>query len=199
MSRHAILLSGGLDSAALAVLMRPDLAIAVDYGQRCAGAELTAAEAVASCLDVPFLAVRADCSSVGSGDLAGRAPLAGFAPSREWWPYRNQLLATLAAPLALAHEAEVLNFGTVVTDGFHADGTPEFFRLLDALFRYQEGGISVAAPAVGLSSAQLIRESGAGLDVLGWTHSCHVSDAPCGNCRGCQKRSSVLAETGLWP
>jgi 7-cyano-7-deazaguanine synthase len=199
MTRQAILLSGGLDSAALAVLVRPSLAIAVDYGQKCARAELTAAEAVAAALNTPFLTVRADCSSVGSGDLSGKAPLAGFAPSREWWPYRNQLLATLAAPAALAEGVSVLLFGTVQTDGFHADGTAEFFNLLDALFRYQEGGLGVSAPAVGMDSARLVREARAGLDVLGWTHSCHVSDAPCGACRGCLKRAAVLAEAGLWP
>lgn len=199
MNKQAVLLSGGLDSAALAALIRPELAIAVDYGQTCARAELTAAQAVASSLNVPFLAVRADCSSVGSGDLAGRAPLSGLAPSQEWWPFRNQLLATLAAPAALTHDLKVLNFATVRTDGFHADGTREFFRLLDALFRYQEGGLSIAAPAIDLSSAELIREAGMGLDILGWTHSCHFGDAPCGRCRGCQKRASVLVETGLWP
>jgi 7-cyano-7-deazaguanine synthase len=76
MSQQAILLSGGLDSVALAALMRPALAIAVDYGQTCARAELTAAKAVAAALSLRFLTVRADCSSVGSCDLGGsRAPV----------------------------------------------------------------------------------------------------------------------------
>jgi 7-cyano-7-deazaguanine synthase len=92
-----------------------------------------------------------------------------------------------------------LIFGTVQTDGFHADGTPTFFRVLDALFRFQEGGLGIVVPAIGMTSAQLVREASVGLDLLGWTHSCHGGDAPCGTCRGCLKRSSVLAEAGLWP
>jgi 7-cyano-7-deazaguanine synthase len=199
MSGRAILLSGGVDSAALAALVRPDLALAIDYGQVCAHAEITAARAVAGALGIPLEVVRADCSSLGSGDLGGRAPLEGVAPSREWWPYRNQLLATLASHEAIRRGLGEILFATVRTDGFHADGTPEFFRLLDGLTRYQEGGVGVAAPAIASTSVELIRDSGAGADLLGWTHSCHIGNAACGRCRGCLKRLAVLTEAGLWP
>ena len=199
MSGRAILLSGGVDSSALAALLRPDWALVIDYGQVCARAEITAATAVARDLRIPLEVIRADCSALGSGDLGGRPPLAGVSPSREWWPYRNQLLATLAAHETLRLGLSEIVFATVRTDGFHADGTPDFFRLLDSLTRYQEGGVGVAAPAIGLSSVELIRRAGVGADLLGWTHSCHVADAPCGICRGCSKRLAVLIEAGLWP
>jgi len=199
MSGQVILLSGGVDSAALAALVRPDHAIAIDYGQVCARAEITAAEAVAAALRLPLSIVRADCSTLGSGDLGGRVPLAGIAPSREWWPYRNQLLATLAAHEAIRLGLRELVFATVLTDGFHADGTPEFFRHLDTLIRYQEGRVGVSAPAIDLTSVELVRRAGVGADLLGWTHSCHVGNAACGLCRGCLKRLAVLKEAGLWP
>ncbi|MBV9920325.1 MAG: 7-cyano-7-deazaguanine synthase [Pseudonocardia sp.] len=199
MKTHAILLSGGVDSAALAAVERPALAIGIDYGQRCAAAELTAAGAVAAALNIPFAAVRADCSQIGSGDLGARPALAGIAPSREWWPFRNQLLATLAAPAALEQEVGVLLFGSVSSDAFHSDGTAEFYSRLDALMRFQEGGIGVAAPGVRLTSVELVTRSGFGMELFGWTHSCHVANAPCGFCRGCTKRREVLREAGLWP
>jgi 7-cyano-7-deazaguanine synthase len=199
MSGRAILLSGGVDSAALAALVRPERAIAIDYGQVCARAEITAAGAVAAALRLPLAVVRADCSALGSGDLGGRAPLEGIAPSREWWPYRNQLLATLAAHEAIRLGLREIIFATVQSDGFHADGTPGFFRHLDALSRYQEGGLGVSVPAIGLTSVELIRRAGVGADLLGWTHSCHTGNAACGVCRGCLKRLSVLTEAGLWP
>lgn len=197
--RRALLLSGGVDSAALAALLRPEAAFVIDYGQVCARAEVSAAEALAGQLGIPLTIVRADCSAVGSGDLSARAALPDVSPSREWWPYRNQLLASLAAPAALAQGCTELIFGTVITDAFHADGRPEFFTALDALLRQQEGALGVSAPAAQWTSVELIQRAEVGLEVLGWTHSCHVSSVPCGVCRGCAKRFGVLAEAGLWP
>jgi 7-cyano-7-deazaguanine synthase len=49
----AILLSGGIDSIALAYWQRPDIAITIDYGQAPAQAEINASTAVASALWKP--------------------------------------------------------------------------------------------------------------------------------------------------
>ena len=198
MSGRALLLSGGLDSGALAALIDPDLAVVVDYGQVCSVAEWRAARAIAEALNIPLTTIRADCSEVGSGELSGREE-SSHAPSPEWWPYRNQLLASLAAPIVLADGLDEIVFGTVHTDGFHADGTPEFIRQLDALMRMQEGGIGVSAPAINWSSAELIRRAGVGMELLGFAHSCHCGNLACGQCRGCQKHADVLDQIGLWP
>src|SRR5690349_9850191 len=95
-TRTAILLSGGIDSIALAYWKRPDLAITIDYGQLPARAEIDAATAAARDLELEHDIVRIDCRSIGSGDLAGTLSHA-VAPAPEWWPYRNQLLITIAA------------------------------------------------------------------------------------------------------
>jgi hypothetical protein len=108
--------------------------------------------------------------------------------------YRNQLLATLAGPSALAYGCAELLFGTVVGDASHADGTPEFYTRLSALMQLQEGGIRVRAPAAELSTAELIRKSGVPREVLSWAHSCHVSSLACGHCRGCIKHYEVTGE-----
>lgn len=200
-----LLLSGGLDSAALAARDRPDRTLFVDYGQRPARAERTAAAAVAAELRLPHAAVRVDATEVGSGLLApDRPPVAGVRPSPEWWPYRNQLLVTVAAawllrgPVGPAGTTGIdVLVGSVRQDGArHRDGTAPFYAALDALLRAQEGDVGCRAPALGLSTADLVRASGAGDAVLGWTHSCHTSDTPCLHCPGCHKREQVLDELG---
>jgi 7-cyano-7-deazaguanine synthase len=182
-----------MDSVALLWLERPGLAITINYGQRAAQAEIQASAAVCGDAGIEHVAINADCSALGSGDMGGRDPLA-FAPASDWWPYRNQLLATLAGPTALSHRCEELLFGTVASDASHVDGTQEFYSRLSALMELQEGHLSVRAPAAHLDTALLIQRSGIPREVLGWAHSCHVSNLACGHCRGCVKHFEVTAE-----
>ena len=85
---------GRVDSSAIALLERPQLAIVVDYGQLPAAGERRAALIIAKRLDIPLETIVVDCSSLGSGDMAGICA-SPHAPVPEWWPYRNQLLVTL--------------------------------------------------------------------------------------------------------
>jgi 7-cyano-7-deazaguanine synthase len=123
--------------------------------------------------------VRADCSSLGSGDMAGTAASTHAAVS-EWWPFRNQLLVTLAGMRAIALEVDELLLGSVASDGSHADGRPEFYRLADALMAMQEGKIRISAPAIAMTTAELVRISGAPRDLIAWAHSCHTGPLACG-------------------
>jgi 7-cyano-7-deazaguanine synthase len=119
------------------------------------------------------------------------------APSPEWWPFRNQLILTLAAGWALLKGFDKLLIGTVKTDGDrHVDGRPEFLALISAVIRLQEGGLVVEAPAIALSSPALVQASGIPDSVLAWTHSCNVASFACGSCPGCTKRASVLRSIG---
>jgi 7-cyano-7-deazaguanine synthase len=191
----AILLSGGMDSIALAAWLRPNMSITIDYGQRSAAAEIVAAEHVSSLLTISHHVVRIDCSSIGSGDLSGTAPIQG-APASDWWPFRNQLLITLAAMYGIRFGVTRLLIGTVRSDCFHTDGTEAFVSAITKTLQLQEGQMSIAAPAVTMSSAELIRASGIDLSVLGWAHSCHVGDFACGSCRGCNKHREVMEALG---
>ncbi|NOK16004.1 7-cyano-7-deazaguanine synthase [Corallococcus carmarthensis] len=196
--KTALLLSGGMDSIAIAWWRRPELAITVDYGQRSALAELRAAASASEAMGIEHLTVKADLSALGSGDMAGSEPLS-LAPVTEWWPYRNQMLVTLAAMKAVAHGVQRLLIGTLKTDGLHADGRPDFIMTQDALLRLQEGGLRLEAPAIALTSTELIRASSIPMEVLAWAHSCHVGIYACGQCRGCQKHYQTLAELGVDP
>lgn len=193
-----VLLSGGVDSIALTFWKRPDIAFTIDYGQAPADAELQAAAEVCRELRIEHEVLRIDCSSLGSGDLAN-APALAMAPVPEWWPFRNQLLITIAGARAVARDVGRLLLGTVVTDRVHADGGPAFLAALSSLMEMQEGGIRVEAPALDLSSAALVRESGVPPGLLAWAHSCHVGNLACGRCRGCAKHFTTMRELGRDP
>lgn len=187
---RALLLSGGMDSIALAFWKRPEIAFTVDYGQAAAKAEVAAATQVCKELSIAHQVIRADCSSLGSGDMAGTNAVA-LAPVPEWWPFRNQLLITLAGMRAVSLGARTILTGSVVSDGLHTDGRPDFYEAIDRLTRLQEGSISVEAPALGMTTVELVRHSGIPRELLAWAHSCHVGSMACGGCRGCVKHYEV--------
>lgn len=194
--KRAILLSGGMDSVSLAWLIRPEVAYTIDYGQAAAKAEIRAATKVAGDIGTAHHVIAVDCSALGSGDMAGRAQSV-HAPVPEWWPFRNQLLLTLAGMRALGDGVEELLIGSVSSDGRHVDGRQEFFLALDAVMRMQEGGLRIATPALAMTTAELVRKSGIPQSILAWSHSCHVSEFACGQCRGCQKHAEVMRELGF--
>lgn len=189
----ALLLSGGMDSVSLAYWKKPQFAITIDYGQIAARGEIAAAAQVSRELGIQHHVVSVDCSAVGSGDMAGSAPLS-LAPVPEWWPFRNQLLLTLAGATALGLGVTELMIGSVVSDGSHADGRPDFFSQIDQLMSIQEGGLRVTAPAIAMTAIELARTSGIPRSLLAWSHSCHTGMYACGVCRGCVKHYNTMEE-----
>lgn len=193
-SQTVLLLSGGLDSAALAVWIRPALTLFVDYGQKPRGAEARAARAVAAHLNLPFTSISLPLTDLGGGLMHDDTPLPG-APSPEWWPFRNQFLATAGAAVAVQHQLAKVALASVRGDGDrHVDGSKPFYDRLNAVMTIQEGGVQVAAPAIHLSTVELLRTVNAERSLIGWTVSCHRANQPCGDCPGCWKRELVLAE-----
>ena len=195
-NKKAILLSGGMDSIALAYWLRPEIAITLDYGQQAAEAEIAVAARVSKLLHMEHHALHIDCSSLGSGDLVGSKPI-NYAPITEWWPYRNQMLVTLALMKALQLDVCELMVGSVKTDALHLDGTPEFYEQLSQLVSMQEGGIKVTAPAIGMTTVELIKKCGIPENILLYAHSCHTENIPCGKCHGCLKYIYVKEQLGI--
>ncbi|WP_158375174.1 7-cyano-7-deazaguanine synthase [Cellulosimicrobium cellulans] len=194
-----LLLSGGLDSTALAAMTRPEHCLGIDYGQVAAQAEHRAATQVAVELDLPFTHLHVPAGAVAAGLMSGDTTFAavdGVAP--EWWPFRNQLLITLAAAWGVTRGFTEILLGTVASDGVrHADGTPEFRAAIDHLLRLQEGAMRVSAPAADLTTDELLTLSHVPESVLAWTHSCHRANLPCANCPGCVKRTTTLHRAGM--
>lgn len=191
----ALLFSGGIDSTALAAWLQPDVLVTVDYGQRVAVAERRAAAEIARRLALRHEIIGVDASRLGVGHLAGRAPSA-LAAAPEWWPYRNQLLVTVAAMRLVGEGLSEIFIGTVQGDDVHADGRPEFLATLDQLMSVQEGGVRLSAPARALSSEDLVRRAPRMAELVPWTFSCHIDEFPCGQCRGCTKHKLVLDAIG---
>lgn len=193
--KSGLLLSGGMDSLAIAFWKKPHVAFTVDYGQLPAKGEIRAAQQITSRLGIEHIVIQLDCSVLGSGDLAGMAPNE-HAPASDWWPYRNQLLITLVAAKAISVGVEELSVGTVRTDAIHSDGSTAFIDAMDRLLSLQEGHMRVIAPAIEMSCAELVRISGIPMELLAWAHSCHVSEYACGQCRGCNKHREAMQELG---
>lgn len=129
--------------------------------------------------------------------LRREAPLpTALATTPEWWPFRNQLVITLAASRAVVLGIDELVVGTVKSDREHRDGMPEFVELMDRVLRLQEGGIGLRAPAVDMDSIELVRVSKIPMSLLAWSHSCHRCIYSCGSCRGCLKHQRVFSDLG---
>ena len=188
-----ILLSGGMDSIALAYWKKPEIAITIDYGQAAAGTEIRTSSIIAANLGMAHHTIKVDCSSLGSGDLINTTAIKE-SPSSEWWPYRNQLLITLACMKGISLGLKELMLGSVKSDGFHKDGTYEFYNRMNSLVEYQEGAIKVTSPCIDMSTVDLIKVSEIPKSLLHWAHSCHTSNIPCGKCRGCNKYGQTLNE-----
>jgi len=194
--KRLLLLSGGMDSIALAWMLRPDLSLTIDYGQRAAEGEIRAAAAVSHELGLLHQVLHIDCSSLGSGDMAGTPP-SDFAHVPEWWPFRNQLLITMAAAVAVHENYDTIVIGTVANDASHADGRIDFLDAMSHVLALQEGGVTLEAPAIQETTVQFCRRIGVPHSVLGWAHSCHVGSFGCGTCRGCCKHRESMRELGF--
>ncbi|MCU7494776.1 MAG: 7-cyano-7-deazaguanine synthase [Ignavibacteria bacterium] len=190
--KTGILLSGGMDSIALCYMTRPDYAITVDYGQRPAEAEIRSARQICDLLNIPQEVVKVDCSSIGSGDLFLKSSI-NISPVPEWYPFRNQLILTLASIKAVELGITDLMIGCVKSDSVHKDGTEDFIKAIDHLISLQEGEIRISAPAIHMESEELITKSGIPQSILGWAHSCHKDIYACGMCRGCFKHRRIMS------
>lgn len=191
--KSALLLSGGLDSIAMAYLKRPSVAITVDYGQKAAGAEVEVAAFISKKLRIRHEVVRADCSAVGLGCMSERGTCGKDvrAPTPEWWPFRNQLVVTLAAGRAVVLGIKRIIIGSVSTDKRHRDGTPDFVTQMSDLLKLQEGGMTLVAPAIQMTTLDLVAKSRIPLSLLAWAHSCHTGNYACGVCPGCIKNREI--------
>lgn len=187
-----LLLSGGIESTILAYSIRPKICLTVDYGQTVAKSELAASQNVCKALRLRHATLRVDLRQFGFGTLAGGRP-GQHRATPEWWPFRNQILISVAAMAAFkAKETEIV-IGTVKSDRRHKDGSLRFITSMDRLLRQQEGSLRLKAPASRMSSEELIARVRPPLSLLGLTFSCHRSNYSCGQCRGCWKNESCVS------
>jgi 7-cyano-7-deazaguanine synthase len=191
---RALLFSGGIDSTAIAWQLKPEKLLFIDYGQVSAIGELRAARSIAKAIDRELDVRSVSLRKFGRGSMAG--DLSASDPVPEFWPYRNQALVTVAAMAYADLEVSSIMIGTVNGDGDrHADGSVEFVETMNRLLEMQ-GGPKLEAPAIEVTSEQLIAGARVPQSVLGWTFSCHTGEWACGTCAGCVKHDEIMQRLG---
>ncbi len=220
MLKAVVLLSGGLDSYTAAAMTRAAglelYALTIRYGQ-VHEREVAAARAVGKALKVTRhieldvnLAAFGGSALVGDGEIPKDRLLDGEG-SREipstYVPARNTIFLSLAMAWA-----EVLGAGTIVL-GVNAvdysgypDCRPEYIEAFERLAALATqagvGGrpLTVRAPLLRMSKADIVRQGTAlGLD-YGLTHSCYdplPDGRPCGRCDSCVLRARGFEEAGV--
>ena len=218
MKRAVVLLSGGLDSYTAAAIAKAEgyqlYALSIRYGQVHAR-EIEAARAVAKALGVVrHLELAVDLASFGGSSLLGAGDIPKDRALEDddgipstYVPARNTVFLSLALAWAEVVGAEAIVIGVNALDySGYPDCRPEY---LDAFVRLAslatkagvEGArLTILAPLVHLSKAEIIRcGAGLGLD-YGLTHSCYdprPNGAPCGRCDSCRLRAKGFAEAGV--
>ena len=214
MKKAVVLLSGGMDSAAVVAMAREQgfavHALSVRYGQRHTS-ELDAAARVAAALGVAeHKVVDVDLRSIGGSALTAdiEVPEAGGAGIPVTYvPARNTIMLSLALGWAEVLGATDIFCGVNAVDySGYPDCRPEFIAAFQALANLatkagvEGAGIVIHAPLQFLSKAQIAAE-GARLGVdFGLTVSCYRADAEgnaCGKCDACALRAEGFAAAGL--
>ena len=216
MKTAVILLSGGLDSATTLAIARDQgfdaCCLSVDYGQRHA-AELAAAPRIAASLGArEHRTIHLDIHQFGGSALTDPAiavPTGGLAPGIPvtYVPARNTIMLSLALAWAEVLGSCDMFVGVNAVDySGYPDCRPEFIEAFQALANLAtksavEGRrLSVHAPLMAMTKAEIIRR-GAELGVdYGLTVSCYQADAAgraCGLCDACRLRREGFAAAGI--
>ncbi|MDH4908972.1 7-cyano-7-deazaguanine synthase QueC [Xanthomonas euvesicatoria] len=214
MKKAVVLLSGGMDSAAVIALAQEQgfavYALSVRYGQRHTS-ELEAAARVAAAQGVvAHKVVDVDLRSIGGSALTDDIDVpdaGGGGIPVTYVPARNTIMLSLALGWAEVVGANDLFCGVNAVDySGYPDCRPEFVRAFEVLANLatkagvEGAGLRVHAPLQFLSKADIVRE-GVRLGVdFGLTVSCYRADADgraCGHCDACRLRAAGFADAGV--
>ncbi|MCA1559223.1 MAG: 7-cyano-7-deazaguanine synthase QueC [Acidobacteria bacterium] len=213
-----VLLSGGLDSYTAGAVARAEgyelYALTIRYGQLHAR-ELDAARGVARALGVILQReLHVDLAAFGGSSLLGDGEIprdrlldeASGIPST-YVPARNTVFLSLALAWAEVVSARAIVIGVNALDySGYPDCRPEYLAAFERLAALAtragvEGRpLSVFAPLLHLSKAEIIQRGVAlGLD-YGLTHSCYqpgTDGRPCRQCDSCRLRARGFREAGV--
>lgn len=216
-----VLLSGGADSATCLALALKNtnpknvIALNVFYGQRHAR-EAESARAVAEHygvklieMDMSQLFAFSDCSllqkssqTVPHGSYAEQQKEAGENPVSTYVPYRNGLMISAAASIAVSVGAAKVYYAAHADDAAgsaYPDCSVAFAEAIGRAVKEGTGGqVELVAPFVSATKAEVIRQ-GLRMGVpyhLTW--SCYNGgEKPCGVCGTCIDRAKAFAANGI--
>lgn len=216
MSKKAVvLLSGGLDSATVLAIARSQgyecYCLSLDYHQR-HSAELQAAQRVAECLGAAeHKTVQLDLSLFGGSALTDNRIDVPQSPTKgipvTYVPARNTIMLSLALAWAEVLKSRDIFIGVNALDySGYPDCRAEYVRAFQAMANLAtkaavEGDtITVHAPLIDLSKAEIVKRGNAlGFD-YGMTVSCYQADEEgkaCGKCDSCRFRRDGFLAAGL--
>lgn len=212
-SRAVVLLSGGLDSATSLAIARDAgfecYCLSLDYGQR-HHAELDAAARVAKALGArEHRVLNLDLAAFGGSALTDAniaVPTTGVGPGIPitYVPARNTIMLSLALAWAEVLKSRDIFVGVNAVDySGYPDCRPEFIAAFENLANLAtkagvEGNrMTIHAPLINLTKAEIIRRgTDLGVD-YGLTVSCYQADdqgRACGACDSCRlRREGFLA------
>jgi len=211
-----VLLSGGLDSATVLAMARQQgyacYCLSLDYGQR-HRAELDAAARVAASLGAhAHRVVKLDLAAFGGSALTDTSiavPVDGIEPGIPvtYVPARNTILLSLALAWAEVLAARHIFFGANAVDySGYPDCRGEFVSAFQHMANLatkaavEGASLTVHAPIIELSKAEIIqRGTTLGVD-YGLTVSCYQADAAgraCGACDSCRLRRAGFEAAGV--
>ena len=214
--RAIVLLSGGLDSATTLAIARDAgfdcYCLSLDYGQR-HRVELEAAGHVAQALEArEHRVVRLDLAAFGGSALTDRnidVPTTG--PEDDipvtYVPARNTIMLSLALAWAEVLESRDIFVGVNAVDySGYPDCRPEFVSAFEQLANLAtKAGVegkrmTIHAPLIDLTKAEIIRKGSVlGVD-YGITVSCYQADErgrACGACDSCRLRRDGFVAAGV--
>jgi 7-cyano-7-deazaguanine synthase len=211
-----VLVSGGLDSATCLAIARTEgfacHALSFAYGQR-HEAELAAARRVATALGaVEHRVMAIDLATFGGSALTDPSIAVPETPSGgipvTYVPARNTIFLSMALAWSEVLGAHDIFIGVNAVDySGYPDCRPEFIESFERMANLATRAgvedatrVSIRAPLISMSKAEIIRR-GASLGVdYALTVSCYQADAQgraCGVCDSCRLRREGFAEAGV--
>ena len=219
--KKVVLLSGGVDSTTCLALALKDtspedvLAVNMYYGQRHEKEMLSARKIAAYYgvelmeMDLSIIFSKSDCSllkssknSIPEETYAEQLKKTNGKPVSTYVPFRNGLMLSAAASIAVSVGAEFVFYGAHADDAAgnaYPDCSPEFARSInDAIYLGTDKQVSVIAPFIHSTKADIVRE-GLKLGVpYNLTWSCYEGgEKPCGRCATCIDRKKAFEQNGV--
>lgn len=219
--KAVVLLSGGIDSTtclAMAVTeygAKHVAALCTDYGQK-HDKEIQAAEDVANYYGVPLTvlnlkSVFACCSNPllkGGADIKHESyasqleKLGGEGTVDTYVPFRNGLLLSCAASVALSMGASSIYYGAHADDAAgraYPDCTESFVNYMsNAISSGTANGIMLVAPLIRMNKSAIVTIGLALGAPYHLTWSCYEGkDNPCGRCGTCIDRAVAFKDNGI--
>lgn len=186
MAKVIVCLSGGIDSAVLAMKAEKQeeliACLFFDYGQPAWQLEWGAAGRVGSLVGAKVERIRLPLCSM-------YMHMPSKIPGPRVVPFRNVVFAAMAANYAVEHEADSVWIGATKDDA-HAywDCKMDTALALSQIFTHE--GIRVKYPLATMTKAEVVglaKQLGVPLDIT-WSCYCPIGEQPCGRCNACIER-----------